>query len=133
VSNGRLTVLLDEGMPTSAADPFVTRNHSVIYFEKVLEPGSKDDLVAWTSIENDALLLAVDNDMKRLVRRFGAPNGNARYNNLNLISLSCGPVQATKRIEHAMSFIEHEWHVACGKRARRLWIDIAAHRLTTHR
>jgi hypothetical protein len=38
---------------------------------------------------------------------------------------SSGPVQATKRIEHAMSFVEHEWHVACAKRSGRLWIDIA--------
>jgi hypothetical protein len=43
--------------------------------------------------------------------------------------LSCNPVMATKRIEQAMSFIEHEWEFACRKRARRLWIDIGSHRM----
>jgi predicted nuclease of predicted toxin-antitoxin system len=133
VNGGRLIVLLDEGTPVSAADPFYARNHGVIPFADALEPGSKDDLVAWTAIQNNAALIAVDNDMKRLVRRFGVPNDNPRYPSLHLISISCGEVLAAKRIEHAMSFIEHEWRVACEKKARRLWVDIAPHRLTSCR
>ncbi len=78
-------------------------------------------------------LIAVDPDLKRLVRRFGSSPENASFKSLNLIWLSCGPVMAMKRIEQAMSFIEHEWEFACRKRARRLWIDIGPHRMATYR
>ena len=32
-----------------------------------------------------------------------------------------------------LSFIEHEWQVACVKTARRLWVDIGPHHLTSFR
>jgi predicted nuclease of predicted toxin-antitoxin system len=135
VSDGRLTVLLDEGTPVPVAEPFSRNRHRVIHFHEVLPRGEgvKDAVVATMAIQNDAALIAVDPDLTRLVRRFGSSPDNARFKNLNLIWLSCGPVMATKRIEQAMSFIEHEWEFACRKRARRLWIDIGQHRMTSYR
>ncbi len=128
-----LTVLLDEGTPVLAAQPFLTRNHKVIYHSDVLVSGSKDEIVVATAIVNKAALIAVDLDMKRFVRRFGSPNVSEKYQKLDLIFVGCNETLAAKRLEHAMSFIEHEWQVRCGKLARRLWVDVGAHRLSTYR
>jgi predicted nuclease of predicted toxin-antitoxin system len=128
-----MTVLLDEGTPALAALPFLDRGHHVIYHSDVLESGAKDEVVAITAIINQAALIAVDSDMKRLVRRFGAPSASERYDKLDLISISCAETLAAKRLDQAMSFIEHEWHISRAKTARRLWVDVGRHRLVTHR
>jgi predicted nuclease of predicted toxin-antitoxin system len=131
----RLTVLLDEGTPVPVADPFRRNGHRVILFHEVLTRGEgvQDAVVAAMAMQNDAALIAVDPDLRRLMRRFGPTADNARFKSLNLIWLNCNPTLATKRIEQAMSFIEHEWEFACRKRARRLWIDIGAHRMASYR
>jgi hypothetical protein len=128
-----LTVLLDEGTPILSADPFLRRGYQVIYHGDVLEGGAKDELVAANAILNGAALIAVDQDMKRLVRRFGSQDVGGRFKNLDLIFIGCDPVMAAKRIDHAMSFIEGEWDVRCEKTARRLWVTIEKHRITTYR
>ena len=125
--------MLDEGTPVPAAEPFLTRGHQVIYHSDVLASGSKDDVVVVTSIINKAILIAVDADMKRMVKRFGSPNLSERYARLNLIFISCNEVLAAKRLDHAMSFIENEWNVTCEKAARRLWVDIGPHCLRSFR
>jgi hypothetical protein len=52
---------------------------------------------------------------------------------LDLIWIGCDPVMTAKRVGHAMSFIENEWAVRCEKAARRMWVSIETHRLTTYR
>lgn len=128
-----LIVLLDEGTPILAADPFLDRGHQVIYFSDVLYSGAKDNVVAATAILNKAALVAIDADMKRMVKRFGSPNMSEKYSRLNLIFVSCNETLAAKRLEHAMTFIENEWEVSCQKASRRLWVDIGVHRLTSYR
>jgi predicted nuclease of predicted toxin-antitoxin system len=128
-----MTVLLDEGAPVLAASPFLGRGHRVIYHSDVLESGAKDEVVAITAIINEAALIAVDLDMRRLVRRFGAPNASERYHKLDLILISCNETLAAKRLGQALSFIEHEWQISRMKTARRLWVEVAQHRLVTHR
>jgi hypothetical protein len=125
--------MLDEGTPVPAAQPFVERGHQVIYHNDVLFSGANDELVVAHAILNDAALIAVDADMRRMVRRFGAAGHTEKYYRLNLISIRCNEVLAAKRLAQAMSFIEHEWHFACEKAARRMWIDIEPHKLTTYR
>ncbi|MER9251437.1 hypothetical protein NKI59_06420 [Mesorhizobium sp. M0598] len=128
-----LVVLLDEGTPVLSASPFLDRGYQIIYHGDVLESGAKDELVASTAILNSAALIAVDLDMKRLVKRFGSPGNNPRFAKLDLIFVGCDPVMTAKRLGHAMSFIENEWSVRCEKAARRLWVSIDNHRLTSYR
>jgi hypothetical protein len=128
-----LIVLLDEGTPVLAGAPFLTSGHQVINHHEVCEAGATDQVVAAQAILNMAILIAVDLDMKRLTRRFGGPRDGGRYDSLHLMFVSCDATLAAKRIEHSMSFIEHEWTFACKKKARRFWIDIASHRLTSYR
>ena len=129
-----LVILLDEGAPVPTAEPFLARLHGVIYHHEVLESGATDERVASMAILNKATLIAVDGDMRRIVRRFGAPGGGReRYSGLNLISVRCNEVLAAKRLDKAMSFIEHEWRFACEKASRRMWVDVEAHKLITYR
>lgn len=132
-SKSKLVILLDEGTPVLAGAPFLKRGHHVIYHGDVLDGGAKDEVVAAIAVINKAALIAIDLDMKRLVRRFGSPDNSARFSKLDLIFIGCDPVMASKRIEHAMSFIENEWSVRCEKAARRLWVSINNHRLTSYR
>lgn len=127
--------MLDEGTPVPAAEPFIERGHQVIYHGDVLFSGADDGLVVAHAILNDAALIAVDADMRRMVRRFGAPSQahTEKYHRLNLISIRCNEVLAAKRLAQAMSFIEHEWRFAYEKTARRMWVDIESHRLITYR
>jgi hypothetical protein len=98
-----LKVLLDEGTPILSATPFLSRGHQVIYHRDVLDNGARDELVAVTAILNNAVLIAIDLDMKKLVRRFGSPSNEARFNKLDLIFVGCDAVMAAKRLDHAMS------------------------------
>jgi predicted nuclease of predicted toxin-antitoxin system len=125
--------LLDEGTPVMAADPFLARGHEVIFHADVLESGADDDEVVIAAISNRAALIAVDLDMKRMVRRFGSPNNSEKHQRLHLIFSSCGDLLASKRLSHAMTFVENEWLVAHEKASRRMWIDIGPHRLTSYR
>lgn len=134
--NGRhrpLVLLLDEGTPVPAARPFQKRSHSVIFHYEVLENGATDEQVVAAAILNEAVLIAVDADMRRMVRRFGTPGRSERYSRLSLIHLRCNEVMAAKRLDQAMSFIEHEWKFACEKAARRVWVDIEPHKLVSYR
>jgi Domain of unknown function (DUF5615) len=130
-----LIILLDEGVPILSANPFLNRGYQVIFHGDVLDNGAKDELVVATAILNKAVLIAIDLDMKRLVRRFGSPlsSNGPRFNRLDLIFIGCDAVMSAKRLAHAMSFIENEWSFRCEKVARRLWVSIEAHRLTTYR
>jgi hypothetical protein len=107
--------------------------YQVIHHGDVLESGAPDEHVAAVAVLNKAALIAVDLDMKRLVRRFGSPDGGGRFKNLDLIFIGCDAVMSAKRIDHAMSFIENEWSVRCEKAARRMWVSIDNHRLTSYR
>ncbi len=115
------------------AEPLLNRGHVVIYHGDVLVSGTKDGDVALAAILNKAVLITVDPDFKRMVKRFGSPNLSERYSKLNLIFINCKPELAPKRLEHAMSFIENEWEVTCQKAARRLWVDIGPHYLRSYR
>lgn len=129
----KLRLMLDEGAPVPVAAPFLARGHQVIYHAEVLEPGAKDGVVCYTAMINKAVLIVVDRDMKQLAKRFGAADKDNKFPRLNLIYVSCNEVLAAKRLDHAMSFIENEWSVACQKAARRMWVDIGPHCLRSYR
>jgi hypothetical protein len=112
---------------------FHAHNHTVIYHRQVLEQGVTDPIVCAAAIANDAILVAVDADMKRLAKRYGAMPTAGRFESLNLIWIGCNGPLASKRAEQAMSLIEHEWAFSVGKAARRLWIEIGPHHIRTYR
>ncbi len=71
--------------------------------------------------------------MKQFSQKYGTTPRGDRFARLNIIRLCCNETLAAKRLEHAMSFVEHEWAVSQEKAARRMWVDIAAHYLRSNR
>lgn len=125
--------LFDEGIPDPARLPLEALGHEVILHRHVLPQGAPDDAVCATALRRQAILVAMDADMKAFARRYGGGGGNERFKGLNLLRLRCAEVQAEQRLAQALSLIEHEWDYAIRKRARRLWIEIEAHRIHTYR
>lgn len=126
-------LLLDASVPDSVGRAFTENGHTVIYHREVLPEGVPDELVCVTALNNNAVLVAIDSDMKRLAWRYGTSPENARFKHLNLVRLGCNPVLAAKRIEQAISLIEHEWAFKGEKTARRLWVDVEPHAIRRHR
>lgn len=119
-----MKILLDEGVPIDVGREFEQAKHQVIYFDEVLVRGDgiPDQLVCRASIENKAILVAIDNDMKRFGKRFDLEKDWMK--SLDLIHIGCKSRLAHHRIRHFMSLIEHEWDVSQSKTANRLVIEL---------
>lgn len=126
-----LRVFLDEGVPRSVGGCFENHGHTVLYFTDAAVPGSPDPLVASIATENNAVLVAVDGDMRKLAQRRGI--GQNRYKMLSLIKLSCPETEAAARLEEAMSLIEHEWSLAKDPSKRRIFVEIGKNYIRTVR
>lgn len=129
----RFRALLDAGVPDSVGRVLNGSGHGVIYHRDVLPEKTPDPVVAFIAQQNNAVLIAIDNDMKQIAQRYGVASHSDRFSRLNLIRLCCNEVLAAKRLEHAMSFVEVEWEFSTRKSARRMWVDIGAHFLRTNR
>lgn len=128
-----LRTFLDAGVPDSVAEVFHKHGHVAILHREALPEKSTDAVVCATALANDAILVAIDGDMKTFAKRFGISHGSSRFAKLNIIRLCCNEVLASKRLDQAMTFIEHEWQVSEEKTARRLWVEIGPHFLRTNR
>lgn len=131
-----LRFLLDAGVPESVARALEGVGHEVIRHRDVLPERTKDDVVCATALHNEAILVAVDRDMNRLAKRYGVTaqsSRGGRFDKLSGLCLVLPETQAAHRVRHAMSLIEHEWDVTAQKVGRRLWIELAAHRIVSHR
>jgi hypothetical protein len=129
----RLRALLDAGVPDSVGAVLTKHSHEVIYYRDVLPEKTADDIVCATALANDAILVAMDGDMKQFPKRFGISQGSSRFDRLSLIRLCCNEVLAAKRLDQAISLIEHEWTFSGAKSSRRLWIEVGAHHLRSNR
>lgn len=126
-----IRVFLDEGVPQSVGRTFADAGHEIIFFHEAAIPGSPDQIVASVSEANNAVLVALDGDMRRIAQRRGI--GGARYRRLSLIKLSCRETRAAARVAAAMSLIEHEWALAADKSDRRIFIEISDNFIRTTR
>ena len=122
---------LDASVPDSVGQVLAAGGHEIIYHRDVLEEGAKDPVVCQTALTNNAILVAVDKDMKHLTRRFGVTDD--RFKNLSMVFCGCSIPIASKRIEQALSLIEHEWDYSAQKTGRRLLIEITNHQISTQR
>ena len=112
---------------------FSKRGHTVILHREVLVEATPDEVVCAAALVNDAILVALDNDMARIVKRYGNTPGDTRFARLSLIRIGCNGILGAQRTEQAMGLIEHEWTFCKEKAARRMWIDVAPHFIRTHR
>jgi predicted nuclease of predicted toxin-antitoxin system len=129
----KFRVFLDAGVPDSVGIALANRGHEVIRHRDVLPEKTPDPVVAATALANDAVLVAIDHDMTQLAQRYGVKSPTDRFARLNLILICCNEVLASKRLEHAISLIEHEWELSQQKASRRMWIEIGPHYIRTNR
>ena len=120
-----LRFFLDEGVPDSVGRVLREGGHEVIVLREAMARGAPDVLVCAVAEANDAILVALDGDMREIARSHGVSKG--RFRRLSLVKLSCPEPQAAARIREALSLIEHEWAVSQTKAARRLFVEIGAH------
>ena len=118
-----LRLFLDEGVPDSVGHAFISAGHEVAFLNKTLARGAADQLVCAIADINEAILVALDGDMKRIAQSHGI--GGRRFLRLGLIKLSCFEPDAATRVIEAMSLIEHEWMITEGAGdRRRIFIEI---------
>jgi len=130
-SRPKLRLILDEGVPVAVGEMFKSHGHDIIPFEEAIKRGSLDLLVCAAAQANEAILVAFDNDMRQVARRHGI--GHDRFSRLSLIKFNCPEPMAHKRLDFAMSFVEHEWKVSEEKAARRLYVEIGKQFLKSYR
>jgi predicted nuclease of predicted toxin-antitoxin system len=126
-----LRLFLDEGVPDSVGHAFLEAGHQVGFLNKSLARGSPDHLVCAIADINDAILVALDGDMKRIAQSYGI--GARTYLKMGLIKLSCFEPEAAQRVRAAMSLIEHEWNVSEGSTGRRIFVELSDKVMRSHR
>ena len=128
-----ITVLLDEGVPDSVGLVFQDRSHRVILHRDILLSGSPDIPVCKAAIANSAILVGIDRDLKQYPQQYGVSQKSEKFPGLSLIRLALPEPLAANRLRQVISLVEHEWQFTVQKSARRLWVDIEKHRITTYR
>ncbi len=93
--------------------------------------GSPDTLVAEIALRNQAVLVAMDRDMRQIAKRGGI--GVQRFKRLHLLQFRCKEAQSIHRARGAASLIELEWEISEAKAARRFWVEIGDAYIRTHR
>lgn len=122
---------LDASVPDSVGKVLASAGHEVIHHREALEEGAKDPVVCQTALANEAVLVAVDKDMKQLTKRFGVTD--ERFKNLSMVFCGCNIPLSASRVEQAISLIEHEWEYSEKKVGRRLLVEITNHQIATYR
>lgn len=129
----KLRTLLDAGVPDSVAKVLTKHGHTAILYREVLPEKVADEVVCATALANNAILVAVDGDLKRLAKQYGVTPRGDRFNRLHVIRLCSNETQAATRLEQSLSLIEHEWQFVLRRASRRLWVDVAGHFIRTYR
>ncbi len=127
-----MLLFLDHNVPDSVAGVFRRRGHEVVLLRDVLPTDSPDPVVATVSERMGAVLVSCDTDFAQIAPRI--PRGQqARFRRLSRISLACRAPRAARRVEAAMTLIEHEHEFALAGRDGRMHIVIRDTVIRTHR
>lgn len=124
--------LLDQNVPDSVAAVFKDRGHTVLYLRDVLATDSPDEVVAAFSEAEDAVLVSLDGDFRRIAPRI-PDSQQRRFRRLSRIALRCNPIQAENRLSVAMSLIEAEYDIAQASHDPRMIVSIGNSFIRTER
>ena len=119
----RLTFMLDEGVTIDVGRRLVESGHDVIFFSDVLPTKSPDQVVCATAMENNAILIAHDSDMEKLLLKKGE---NHQYRLLNLLRVRCKETKVVDRVMCALRLIVREWCDERYPRGRQIRAEIRA-------
>jgi predicted nuclease of predicted toxin-antitoxin system len=127
-----MRLFIDHCVPESVAKLLEQRGYEVIRLREKTAPDSPDALVAAVAEANDAVLVTMDGDFKAIASRSGI--GQRRFRRLSLLRFErCRESQAAKRLETALSLIEHEWSAGNAARDRRMFVVITSDTIRTYR
>lgn len=127
----KIRFFIDHCVPDSVGRALREAGHEVILLREQLAPDSPDPLVAAVAEMNDAVLVSLDTDFKSLAPRAGI--GRRRFQRLSRIGLKCPEPRAARRMQDALSLIEHEWQVALTSTDKRMIIEIGTTAIRTVR
>ncbi len=125
---------VDQCVPESVSRVLEKHGHEVQRLRESIGPDSPDTLVAAVAESNDAILVTLDADFKKINSRYGI--GKSRYRHLSLLRFErCRESETAKRLDEAMSLIQHEWDVGHDKSEtqRRLYVVITKETIRTYR
>jgi len=123
---------IDQNVPDSVGRFLAGRGHEVVFLRERIPTASPDALVAAVAEANSAILITFDSDFRALASRIGI--GRRRFATLSLVRFEkCRESQAARRIEAALSLIEHEWAIGRGAGDRRMFVVITGQTIRTHR
>ena len=125
---------VDQCVPESVAETLERHGHTVERLRDKIAPDSPDTLVAAVAQSNNAILVTMDGDFRKIDSRYGV--GRARFRRLSLLRFErCRESQAATRLEAALSLIAHEWDVSARDESndRRIFIVITSNTIRTHR
>jgi hypothetical protein len=114
---------IDHCVPDSVGGVLRDAGHEVILLRERIAQDSPDPLVAAVSEMNDAVLVSLDSDFKRLAPR--VPIGQRqRFRKLSRIGLRCKAPQCAQRMKVCLSLVVHEWMEAQRSADKRMIVDI---------
>ena len=130
----RLRFFVDQCVPESVARTLEEHGHEAIRLRERIAPDSPDTLVAAVAQANDAILVTMDGDFKRIAAGHGV--GSRRYRRLSLLRFErCRESRTAGRLGQAMSLVEHEWDFGARREpgVRRMFVVITESTIRTHR
>ena len=131
-TSGQMRLFTDHCVPESVPKLLEAKGYEVLRLREKTATDSPDNLVAAVAEANEAVLVTMDSDFKSIVSRMGI--GRNRFRKLSLIRFEkCRESQAAKRLEQALSLIEHEWKIGNGSADRRMFVVITSSVIRTHR
>ncbi len=107
------------------------RGHEVIRLKDKLPIDAPDPVVARLSEAQEAILLTLDKDFKKIAPRI-PKNAKNRFKKLSRVQLECHP-NMEKRVLATLDLIEFEWEQAQKRSDKRLHMVIRKGSITTHR
>jgi predicted nuclease of predicted toxin-antitoxin system len=113
---------LDHNVPASVVGVLTASKHDVIVLKDAIAPDAPDPIVALTAAENDAILLSFDKDFRTIAGRLGV--SHKRLRKLSRIQMRCKGPAGARRLQDALSLIEHEWALAQSKSDKRVFIEV---------
>lgn len=114
--------LVDQCVPDSVGQILKQNGHDVLLLRETIAPDSPDPLVAAVSEMFGAVLVSHDHDFKTLGPRMQI--GRRRFRKLSRIGLRCRESQSARRMEEAITLIEHEWNYSQAQSDKRIIIEI---------
>jgi len=98
----------DQNVPDSVSNYLLSLGHSVVRLRNIMPTDTKDPVIAVACSRSGHVLITHDTDFKTAARRLQITQRQYREG-LHRILMRCPEPIGARRLELAMTIIEHEW------------------------